>query len=215
MPKRSEVDIRVTQELKNHQDFIYETNQAIQNLNVKLVNLSLECEKSKAKAQSENKALEIAFEKFTDKILVQMKQFEERISGFEKAVKKYTEQHVEEICDLENFKADYSEFIAFANKVEKRFKDVDEITDKNNMYQADWNRLLIGKIHEEARKLENKIMPKMPDLTPMMQKVDEKLDIMRVDFAGIFKEIDYLKKDVDVIRKKLGEDVKLRTETTE
>jgi hypothetical protein len=60
--EKSEVDLRVAQELKNNRDFIYETNQKLQSLSQGMIALSLENDKIIKKYESEKKGLAILVE---------------------------------------------------------------------------------------------------------------------------------------------------------
>lgn len=61
LDQQAQVDLRVTQELKNHNDFIDRINRSIQKISEDIAHISSNNEKAISKFVSEKKSLEIAF----------------------------------------------------------------------------------------------------------------------------------------------------------
>ena len=80
---RSEVELRVSQEIKNHKDWMYGIGQQIQTLSENMISLSLNHEKVLSKSESDKKEILIAFENLHENVRNTLDEFCQRIGDLE------------------------------------------------------------------------------------------------------------------------------------
>lgn len=200
--KKSEVDLRVAQELKNNQDFIYQTNQSLQVLRQGIVSLSLENEKNLAKSGSQINNVSIAFENLQEEVLKKLKDIDQRLGDMQSKMIDFSNNfsYLKDRIELEYLKR--SEFISAlvpeARKIDLIEKDLFIKNERINILINNLNELLNVKIDSTKEYLINKI----PDIDPIKKKLNDYLRIFKVDFDGLSREINVLKKSVDYGQKK-------------
>jgi len=200
--KKSEVDLKVAQELKNHQDFMFQTNQAIQNLNFALVNLSIQHEKLTASLFSRLKNTEIKFENLEALCQKTLSGFGQKYSIFDKDFTDRINQIQSNIDELDKH--------CVSNDV---FEDsINNLTYKLEGFKKSFEGLfnhvntslgcIHGKIESETQKVKQELFVPPQEFDPIKQKVDEILSALRVDCEGLIKEISLLKKSAHYTEKR-------------
>lgn len=191
--QRSEVDIRVAQELKNHQEFVYQTNQSLQNLSTSIVSLSLLIEKNRSQLFSEKKSLEIGFENLKKEVLDRLDQFLKRMGDLES---KFIEVQEKLADDQEEFSKDYmtkeSYFQAFYPALQK-LQEIDNKVEKKNSYiESEISR--INGLFENKVENVRKEIPSVEEFKPLRKEMKELFQNFKIDFKGLIQEIAVLKK---------------------
>lgn len=192
--KKSEVELRVAQELKNNQDFIYDTNQSLQNLSTSLIALSLQDEKLRTMFESDKKSKEIAYENMVAEVSNKVSAQEKRMSNFEHNIVKLLQETqgrmklIEDnmVCHdvLDQKIIEIAEWLGSLEVSLEKLKNL--VTSSNtrfeNMIVHDFNqlRLLIPKEDVDSKNVKT--------------EVEELLKSMRVDFEGLVREISLVKK---------------------
>jgi hypothetical protein len=196
MHKKSEVDLRVAQELKNNRDFIYQTNQYLQSLSQGIVSLSLQHESVIAKSESDKKSTLIEFEKICDKVDRKLHQIDQRMGDLES----------KNIKDIDNLKyiinemmksfvvrEQFSEQITDVNyRVKKISDNVTQFIDSTIISNAQ----IYAHIKSEIKKVKVDLTPIVPEVDPVKKAIDERFDVFKVDFEGLAREIAILKKAI-------------------
>ncbi len=200
--KKSEVDLRVAQELKNNKDFIYRTNQEIQNLKGLVNDLNEQHQKLIAKFDSETKSVVIDFENHSDENKQLTHKLELRISEFENSFNKVLSgitSKIDHVC------RSYSS----NDQVDRKFN---QIADGLECFEESFSKLcgdlaacvmtLQGNIKEESNLIRKELAPKPQDHLATKAEIDDRLNVFKVDFDGLVREIALLKKAVSYDDKK-------------
>lgn len=200
--KKSEVELRVAQELKNNQDFIYQTNQKLQSLGQGMIALSIQNEKLKAQMDSDKKSIQIDQENHMKEVHNVLSMACRNIDQFEKRV----ELLLDETQKRLNL---FHEQLVHYEVLDEKFK---AIADWMNSFEASYERLcgmvncsvnlLQGKIASEVDQVRKDLTPDPNAVNPIKKEVQDLLDSMRVDFQGLIREIALIKKDVAYGEKK-------------
>ncbi len=194
--------MRVAQELKNNRDFIYQTNQALQNLGNGILSLSAQSEKLAAQFGRELKDMEIQFhnleEKLQSKSALHMatesllkRDWLQRLDVLEEKIDKFSEDFVHQ----ELLQHKLSLLLDRINEIENQFDNLRSHVDSSS-------RLLQGKIQDAVVAVRKDLTPVIPKVDPVKKEIEEKLAAFYVDFAGLVKEIALLKKAVAYDEKK-------------
>jgi len=192
--KKSEVDLRVAQELKNNQDFIYQTNQSLQNLSVAIDSLSTKIEKRLNGIENRQAAIEIAFENMNSDVIEHFKASKSVI----KDISDYVEKSLDVVSKrMENLRASTPEkdvvtscfdiVNGLYNSLATEIHDVrDIISNRHKEIQS--------KIVDSSDSLRKELTPIKPEIDPIEASVNSKINDMYVDFASLKQEIAILKK---------------------
>ncbi len=200
--KRSEVDIQVAQELKNNKEFVYQTNQALQNLSTNFIALSLQYEKLIAKAESDRIQVIIQFENLRGSVEEITKIIEQRVGDVETkisiALDKVKKVH-------EKLEQEYLKQSSFNYECQSREEEMAKIDGHISKTDREWRDTLY-KLKEEFKDhiaaLKVVLTPKPIEGDPIQEKIDENLKSFRVDFEGLVREISILKRSVAYDQKK-------------
>lgn len=195
-PYRSEVDIRVAQELKNNQDFIYQTNQTLQGLSHGLVSLSLQHERVIAKCDSEKKDILIEFENICEKVNKTLHDINQRIGNLESKYNKDIQDlkfvlntAIQNCIDKESFNKELS-------AVNKKVNVVGSVlNDQMNTFISS-HKSVCSQIKSEIKKVRDDLTPVIPEVDPVEKAIDERMQVVKVDLEGLAREIAILKKAV-------------------
>ncbi len=151
---------------------------------------------------ADKKMLEIDFENHRNRCENMLGGFSQRCSVFEKNITDLVD-HIQ--FNMEQFRT----FYVSQTIVDERFKS---ISDWIFSFEESYKKLcgllnstahvLKGQIQEEVSNIRRDLTPVIPEVDPVKKHVDDVLSIFRVDFDGLIKEIDRLKKDVAYDQKK-------------
>lgn len=200
---KSEVDLKVSQVIKNNQDFMYGTHQSIQNINNAIVALSLQNEKLQNKLENSVKAVQIAFENLDERVGYVLKNCTSTVG---ECVTDVNHLSVDVNKTLHSMRSEFiskEEFNTFCRYIECKVSAVrdflENIIEKQKMYESN----LKSKIDQSVGSESQKIRQEMPDLRPLQEYIDSKFEILRNDFGGLMKEITLVKKDTYYQQKKI------------
>jgi hypothetical protein len=167
-----------------------------------MVSLSLQNEKILAKANSDRKELLIAFENFRDDIIKKYDKLAQRLGDNETKLLQMMESLVSmrEEISMEYVTRDQfiSGLVPEARKIDLLERD---LTAKKEYFMIVINNL-IAKFNHDLENVKKELTPKIPDVDPIKKQLDERLEILKVDFNGLIKEIGLLKKSVAYDQKK-------------
>ncbi len=200
--KKSEVELRVAQELKNNQEFIYQTNQSLQNLNQAIIQLSLQNEKILNKFESDKTALKSAFESLNNDVLEHFRACRSIIKDIaddQEKVRDFVFKKVEE------FKSTHAEkeIVSVCFEVLKTCHDqllIDFAKLKD--FVTTNHDLIRGRIDESMKVLRKELTPIASETDPFHSDICDKIKAMYVDFEGLKKEIAILKRSAFYEEKK-------------
>jgi len=194
MHKKSEVDLRVAQELKNNQDFIYQTNQSLQNLSVAIDSLSTKIEKRLNGVENRQAAMERVFENLNNDVLEHFKVSKSVINDISeymlKSVNSFSKQLENVRLSTPDKDVTTSCFDLIMGLYRGLIDDIQIIRENISSRQGE----IQGKILDTADKLRKELTPVKPDIDPLEAYINEKISNMYVDFAGLKQEIAILKK---------------------
>lgn len=200
--QRSEIDMRVAQELKNNQDFIYETNQSIQTIGFRLIDLSSNTEKQVTKLQNELKNIQIEFEKLSEKVnddwcdavsLIRtlgdvIKKIDNEMQNWQIAVVGNSEKIKEVENELDVIVEDQRNIESNIDRLESLIISMDRTT-KNH-------------INASIDVLRNDMKQMIPSFKPLEEHISLKIAEFNTNFEGLMKEIRLLKTSQNYNEKK-------------
>lgn len=197
---RSEVDIRVAQEIKNHKDLLYEAHQKINALNEGVISLSLAHEKSRNEFSRQAQSVLISFENLRQSVDDVLKQVGKRLGDAESKLFEILDEFNELKEEVAISQIDKEQFESLFDEIENRIvanhlKQAQKNDSLNNCVQN-----LQQKATEDLRTLREELAPKEPEIKK--EDLEKKFDVWRVDFDGLVKEIAILKKAVAYDQKK-------------
>lgn len=202
MRNKSEVDLRVAQELKNNRDFIYQTNQALQNLNQSILALAQQNEKLRAQVESDHKQTLILNEQLQMACVNHYAMSRKQIDAFEKGI----------ICFYKDVQEQLDEFKKQTIRHEVLDEKFKSIAEWMKSFEVSYERLssfvncsfglVQGKIASEIDQVRKDLTPDPDAVDPIKKEVEDLLTSMRVDFQGLIKELAVLKRDVAYGEKK-------------
>lgn len=201
--KKSEVDLRVTQELKNHQDFVYQTNQSLQNLKNEIFSQSFKHEKAISRYESRQKEIEIGFENLKEIVdevchdcIQNIGEMKTKINVLCKEVHDDIDKISKECVTIEAFNHSMDSLtdirIGYGIQI-TRIEDDLKLTTNNT-------RSLFKVWIEDLRK---DLTPVIPEVDPIQTKINEVKKILKVDLEGVAKEIFLLKKAIVYEQKRI------------
>jgi len=200
--KKSEVELRVAQELKNNKDFIYQTNQALQNLSNDIRDLTLNQKKLEAKLGSEHKDLLITFENLREWILSHHNNVTHRIALVESKI----EANLNEFSELKQH-ADLN-FVTHEQYVQDLLDNsyrVDDVEDELKLLEGYFNSTVTHIKHKITQSIEDvtvTLTPVKPDVDPLQIKFDQAFANLKIDMQGFVKELALVKQDIKYDNKK-------------
>lgn len=200
--KKSEVDLRVAQALKNNQDFIYQTNQALQNLSQSIIALSLQNEKLRSQFESDKKGKEIDYENHLKEVNNRAAMLGQRVSAFEDGI-------VRMLSEVQGRLDEFRTQLVHHEILDQKFKT---IVQWMQSFESSHERLsglvnssvclLHGKIASEIESVRKDLTPSPDARDPIKAEVEEFLKSMRVDFEGLVRELALVKKALAYDEKK-------------
>lgn len=199
---RSEVDIRIAQEIKNHQDWMFNTGQSINSLKEEIRALSLANESSKAKSASDYKSLLIEFENLKEAVHKRFGDLVDRIGAAENLLLQSLSKFklIKDEVDLDCLKK---------HEFEEALSNLDNLVVSNHLTQSlkndNFNKYLEqlkDKAEEDIRKLKKELDSKPSPVDPIKKHIDERFNAWKVDVEGLVKEIVILKKKLHYDEKK-------------
>lgn len=199
---QEQVDLRVTQELKNHADFVDRINRSVQRLSDEVINLSGNAKEVFSKFQSEKKSLEIIFHGLDCKT-------KERLEGFQKSLDEFRDTLKHDISKISlsvssvKDKATRMDFLeSYFDQLDKSQRDLEDKF-KNIIFIVNAHIDDFTKMCEkffEKKKLE--FITQIPCIKHLEKILDDKLQEIDVNQKGMQKEIEIIKKSVQYGEKK-------------
>lgn len=196
------MDFRDEQEKINLNNFIYDTNQKLQNLSNSIVDLTSKHDKLLAKLESKIKDLEIAFENFTQKIDKTVTDYNQRIGSIATDVCNLKSDIDEKFAYVDSVYVTQDHFFKEAFDIKERINHVTKDAIEKNAYFDSKLMLLPGVISDNYQQLKKELTPVIPDVDPLKKEIDSHLDVYRNEFRGILKEMRVLKGAKDYAEKK-------------
>lgn len=199
--ERSEVDIRIAQELKNHQDFVYQTNQGLQNLNTTLMSMSLLHEKGQSNFFNQKKELEIGFENLKEIVTKQLSEFLQRMGNLESKCVEIAQKLEDQ---LDEFSREYLTKESFVSALSPEIQMIEslskELSERNSYIETQFSKL--KSFTDDQVVQVRKEIPSVEEFKPLRKVMSESFDAFQIDFDGLVKEIALLKKAVAYDQKK-------------
>ena len=191
---RSELEIRVAQEIKNHQDWMYEVGQSINLLKEKFVSLSQQQDSLAAGNANDHKSLLIAFENLKESVHKKFTDLVDRIGVVESNLYNLA-------ANFRSLKEDVSEDFIKKESFEEALSNLESVvvshhlthTLKNDNFNQ-YLQQLKGQAIQDLEKLRQDLAPKPSQFDPIKEQVDERFKTWKIDFDGLVKEIALLKK---------------------
>lgn len=198
---RSEVDIRVAQEIKNHQDWMYQTGQAIRTLKEGLDALSAVHERSFSKLNSDHKSVLIAFENLQEEVLKKLQGFLQRIGDLESKCIHLQLELGDRLYEFaQNYTTKEDNLKSHALQWSK-FKELDEkMKSKSDLFDTEFSSVR-SQLNDQIEGVRKEI-PSVDEFKPLKKGMEEAFQVFKVDFDGLVKEIALLKKAVAYDQKK-------------
>lgn len=202
MHNKSEVDLRVAQELKNNTDFIYETNQKLQSHDQGMIALSILIEKLVAQSGSDRKWLLVEFENLREDILNRTYDLNQRVGNLEKPISEF-QQQLDDLHELVTkvyaTKQSVTDCLGVLSNESSRLYG---LISKNKNYFEEAVKQLYIHIQSQVTAVKNDLTPEIPEVDPIQKALDERFAILKVDLDGLKTEIARLKRTLSYDEKK-------------
>lgn len=197
---RSEVDMRVAQEIKNHKDLMYDANQRMNNIKNHLDVLYAKQDLYSNKSANDCKSLLIDFENLKEGIDKAFKEMSQKLGDAETKLFKVLDEFTDLREETESQCLTREEFINVFDPQETR---IDELERKITQKCDYLNNSLISLRHQFEERLKQ-VQKELQPIPPEIDKayLEEKFSILRVDFEGLVREIALLKKSTHYDQKK-------------
>lgn len=198
---KSEVELRVSQEIKNHQKWMYDIGQKIQLITKNLGSLSLQLENSQSKLESEKKEILIAFENLQEDVVNKLDNFSQRIGDLESRCIHLQMVLGDKLSELSN------KFISKENHHEDLLKQINKldvllkILKENHDFTNTEFVSVRGQIDNHIHNIRKEI-PSIDEFKPLKKEMEEAFQVINLNFTGLVKEIALIKKDVAYDQKK-------------
>ncbi len=197
----SQVDLKISQDIKNHEDWMYEIGQSIRTLKEGLVDLANTHQKDISKVESDNKSVLIAFENLQEKVLKKLNDLSQRVGDLDTIC-----MHIH--LDIENKLHEFSKTYVKKEEVIKDSElillNIKQLEEKNKI-EKDYLETEFVKVRNLINdQIQNigKQIPSIEEFKPLKNQMEEAFKIFKVDFDGLIKEISLLKKSVAYDQKK-------------
>jgi hypothetical protein len=190
------VDIRVAQELKNDKDFKYSIGQSVQKLENSINALHKIHEQNVATSHSDRKAVLIQFENLKESVMAIIKDMNNRLRD--------TETKMFEVLDSFN---EMQEEVITKYLTKQEFLDVHipQVNKLNSIHRWISDRdntigfelaTMKDRFKQDLEALKRDLTPIVPEKDPIQHALDERFKVLKVDFDGLIKEIELLKRAV-------------------
>ncbi len=200
--KKSEVDLRVAQELKNNQDFIYQTNQSLQDLKKGLDAVVLQHQKLLDKSGSDNKDVEIRLENFEEEVVKSINHCLSKVNNITdyvnvlcKSIDVNYKKISEQIYLISERLANQEEQLSICTEIEKSIENLSNRLDQDIFSVK-------SLIQHHTSSLRDDLCKQIPKIDLTKEQLEECLKTVYVDFAGLVREIELLKKSTNYSEKK-------------
>ena len=201
--KKSEVDLRVAQELKNNQDFIYQTNQSLQELRNEIFSLNSQYEKAIAKYESRQKEIEIGFENMKEMVDEVLHKCIQDLGDVKTEVNNTCKEVRNDLLRLTQECVTQTAFeYTVDSLVDAGFDHGTQIVKLQNdlkVIEANTRSFFT----QELKSLRQDLTPIVPEIDPVQVKIDEVKKVVKVDLDGVAKEIFLMKKAIVYEQKKI------------
>lgn len=201
-PHKTEADLRVAQELKNNQDFIYQTNQELQNLRKLLEALSQKHDNLLAKFDSTTKGVLIEFENHSKDNRELSGFLAKKVNEFEKKYNQLLAEIAQKVDHISKYHPALADVEAKFNKVGDAIESLHVFLNQLSNTLSSSSTLLQGQIKEECKQIRQDLAPKPLDHLISKEEIREILLAYETNFKGLQREIELLKKSVGYGEKK-------------
>lgn len=196
-------ELVVQQEIKNHQDAVYSTNQAFNDIRNKVEEMSNQSLENYALIVSQHKNLEIEIQLLKEKVDSFMRKFERNINDQSILNERNAIQYEDVVETLEKrIKLEVNFF--------DRLKDVErhsyEVSESSEALQKTVETNLNSwhsRCMRDMAKLKEEVYSRPSGALEVKKDLEEQIASYRVDVDGIMREINIFKKSTYVVEKKL------------
>lgn len=201
MHKQSEVDLRVAQELKNNKDFIYQTNQTLNQLKEQIALLQLQKQQHQNKLESHLTILKIHFENLSDKVSDKVQSCLHRLGNLESAYVVLQEEVLGELTKLKRSAASQDDVDQLYNSTHDTKKSLKKDIQDTMSFCVEGLTRLTEDVNREITLMKQSI-PEQVDLENFENKILELFNSAKIDYSGVMKELNMIKKALHYDEKK-------------
>lgn len=200
--KRSEVDIRVAQEIKNHQDIVYHLGQRLQVLENKLVALSSQNEKLKNELEIVRLNAAEELEDFKGWMLDSHGLVVARLGDVKTILDKLQNKILQFDKAIKNDLASKQEVSKSSDFIDEKITYLHSVVSTNYRMALREVRVHYDQLVAQINEAKEELKPKPPLGDPIQDKIEDNLKTVRVDFEGLKQEIALLKQAMAYDQKK-------------
>ncbi len=195
-------EIKKAHDEKNERDWKYQISQAVQNLDKRLSEISLSQEKIQSENMTGLKSFLIELENLNEEIHSKVNKFDQRIGDIEskisRALKELTTLSEELNLKFIPKQLFFDELINTISKLEKLEEKLEV---RSQTVDGSFTKMK-SNFQQDLETIKQELTPKIPEIDPIKQQLDERFNVLQVDFAGLIREIGILKKAVTYDQKK-------------
>lgn len=199
---RSDAAQRDFQEQKNHQDFVYGTNQTLQDLSNGLKDLTLAIEKLKAKSESDHKTLLIAFENHRGAVTPQCYKADQRVGDLETKLNAHIEMTHAQQRRLNATSVSVRTFEESSEYWSDQIQELHKSLDASCTVYTNSIRYAQNLMDSKIQAVRSELLSLMHQEDPFQAKIEEKIRVFRQDFDSLYKETTNLKLAFGCVQKK-------------
>lgn len=193
----------VQQEIKNHNDSILATNISLQEFRQELAKQSEKIERNQASSLSTQKLLAIRIENLEDGLKAVCEKLDRDFKFLWSVQEKYSLKVEKVSMDLENLE---TSLLAVNDELEQItdqmhiFEDLFVSLQKSMSFELnEYQRKLI----KELKNLKEELLAAPSEFDALSKKLEEKINIHKVDNEGLIRELQVIKKDAFIKEKKI------------
>ena len=200
--QNKEVDLRVAQELKNNQDFIYQTNQALQRIERQVTSYCNDQSKLRANFEEADLKLKIELENLKNDYLEVSSNTTQELGDFASCMIDLTNEITEKFKQVYEELSTITDLTERCKRLEDSFFNLDKRMEAEKSFVCSSLVLLKGQMDQQIAFLKQELTPKIPEIDPIQKALNERLQPIDINFKGLQKEIEILKKAVSYSEKK-------------
>lgn len=199
---KSDAEKRDFQEQKNHQDFVYGTNQTLQDLGSSIKSLTGMIAIHKAKSESDHTALMIQFENFKDSIIPHCRKVDRNLGDIESKISVQMDSVLKEQQRVRSNTPSLSQFEDMTKHHEEQIQVIRQLLHKQGMQIVESMNILKNAQIDRLEIIEKTITSLIETDDPFPIEIESRMCIYEENFKSLYKEMTDLKLAFGCVQKK-------------
>lgn len=198
----SDAELKTLQEMKIDRDFKYQIGQSVQRISEDQKELQSKQDRLAACLYSDHKDVLIEFENLKEAVRDTLLETEQRVGDIETKISKFQQEFNSFRQEIKTAfltrQEFFDEFVPDVQKLDELQKRVEQRNEFINLLILN----IRSQFRQDLESLKQELTPKVPEIDPVKQQLDERFQVFKVDFDGLVREIGLLKQAVTYDQKK-------------